>query len=136
MALRGGDLLNYANFVLYDSLTNKPVAKLSQNMQNTLAEWKEKGYEVLVAKMPVEAIPRAKQIGKADGFIKIVIDKKSNKILGASMICENSSEIIHLIQLAVDLEVEYTYLRDRVYAHPTMTEALNDILSPNMIKEV
>lgn len=51
------------------------------------------------------------------------------------MICENSSEIIHLIQLAVDLEVEYTYLRDRVYAHPTMTEALNDILSPNMIKK-
>ena len=46
MALRGGDLLNYANFVLYDSLTNKPVAKLSQNMQNTLAEWKEKGNEV------------------------------------------------------------------------------------------
>ena len=46
MALRGGDLLNYANFVLDDSLTNKPVAKLSQNMQNTLAEWKEKGYEV------------------------------------------------------------------------------------------
>ena len=46
MALRGGDLLNYDNFVLYDSLINKPVAKLSQNMQNTLAEWKEKGYEV------------------------------------------------------------------------------------------
>ena len=46
LALRGGDLLNYDNFVLYDSLTNKPVAKLSQNMQNTLAEWKEKGYEV------------------------------------------------------------------------------------------
>lgn len=97
---------------------------------------KEKGYDVLVAKMPVDAIPRAKQIGKTDGFIKIVIDKNSNKILGASMICEDSSEIIHLIQLAVDLEVEYTYLRDRVYAHPTMTEALNDVLSPNMIKEV
>lgn len=97
---------------------------------------KEKGYDVLVAKMPVDAIPRAKQIGKTDGFIKIVIDKNSNKILGSSMICEDSSEIIHLIQLAVDLEVEYTYLRDRVYAHPTMTEALNDVLSPNMIKEV
>lgn len=97
---------------------------------------KEKGYDVLVAKMPVEAIPRAKQIGKTDGFIKIIIDKNSNKILGASMICDDSSEIIHLIQLAIDLEVEYTYLRDRVYAHPTITEALNDVLSPNMIKEV
>lgn len=97
---------------------------------------KEKGYNILVAKMAVESIPRAKQIGKTDGFIKIIIDKESEKILGATMICEESSELIHLIQLAIDMEVKYTYLRDRIYAHPTMTEALNDILSPSMIKEV
>lgn len=97
---------------------------------------KEKGYNILVAKMLTEAIPRAKQIGKTDGFIKIIIDKESEKILGASMICEESSEIIHLIQLAIDMGLKYTYLRDRIYAHPTMTEALNDILSPAMIKEV
>ena len=99
-------------------------------------EAKSKGYNILVAKMATEAIPRAKQIGKTDGFIKIVIDKDSEKILGATMICEDSSEIIHLIQLAIDMGVKYTYLRDRVYAHPTMTEALNEILSPGMIKEV
>ena len=99
-------------------------------------EAKEKGYNVLVAKMATEAIPRAKQIGKTDGFIKIIIDKDSEKVLGATMIVEESSEIIHTIQLAVDLDVKYTYLRDRIYAHPTMTEALNDILSPAMIKEV
>ena len=66
----------------------------------------------------------------------VVIDKDSEKILGATMICEDSNEIIHLIQLAIDMEVKYTYLRDRVYAHPTMTEALNDVLSPAMIKEI
>lgn len=99
-------------------------------------EAKSKGYNILVAKMATEAIPRAKQIGKTDGFIKIVIDKDSEKILGATMICEDSSEMIHLIQLAIDMGVKYTYLRDRVYAHPTMTEALNEILSPGMIKEV
>ncbi len=99
-------------------------------------EAKSKGYNLLVAKMATEAIPRAKQIGKTDGFIKIVIDKDSEKILGATMICEDSSEMIHLIQLAIDMGVKYTYLRDRVYAHPTMTEALNEILSPGMIKEV
>lgn len=97
---------------------------------------KEKGYDVLVAKMAVEFIPRAKQIGKTDGFIKIVIDKQSENILGATMICEESSELIHLIQLAIDMKIKYTYLRDRIYAHPTMTEALNDILSPAMIREV
>lgn len=99
-------------------------------------EAKSKGYNLLVAKMATEAIPRAKQIGKTDGFIKIVIDKDSEKILGATMICEDSSEMIHLIQLAIDMGVKYTYLRDRIYAHPTMTEALNEILSPGMIKEV
>lgn len=46
LALRGGDSLNYNGFVLYDALTNKPVAKLSSKMQNTLSEWKERGYEV------------------------------------------------------------------------------------------
>ncbi|MBO3444600.1 FAD-dependent oxidoreductase [Clostridium sp. CCUG 7971] len=99
-------------------------------------EAKEKGYNVLVAKMATEAIPRAKQIGKTEGFIKIVIDKDSEKVLGATMIAHESSEMIHLIQLAIDLDVKYTYLRDRIYAHPTMTESLNDILSSAMIKEV
>ncbi|MGL5755883.1 MAG: dihydrolipoyl dehydrogenase family protein [Paraclostridium sp.] len=99
-------------------------------------EAKEKGYNILVAKMKTQDIPRAKQIGKTDGFIKIVIDKDSEKILGATMICEESSELIHLIQLAIDMKVKYTYLRDRIYAHPTMTEALNDVLSPSMIKEI
>lgn len=101
-----------------------------------IKEAKAKGYDILVAKMPTETIPRAKQLGKTDGFIKIIIDKKSEKILGATMICEESSEIIHLIQLAMDLGVKYTYLRDRIYAHPTMTEALNEVLSPAMIKEI
>lgn len=101
-----------------------------------IKEAKANGHNILVAKMATEAIPRAKQIGKIDGFIKIVIDKDSDKILGATMICEDSSEMIHLIQLAIDMGVKYTYLRDRIYAHPTMTEALNDILSPAMIKEV
>ena len=101
-----------------------------------IKEAKANGYNIVVAKMATEAIPRAKQIGKTDGFIKIVIDKDSEKILGATMICEDSNEIIHLIQLAIDMEVKYTYLRDRIYAHPTMTEALNDVLSPAMIKEI
>ena len=52
------------------------------------------------------------------------------------IICEESSEMIHLIQLVIDMGLKYTYLRDRIYAHPTMTEALNETLSPSMIKEV
>ena len=46
LTLRGGDVLKYKDSILYDTLTHKPVAKLSQNMQKTLSEWKERGYEV------------------------------------------------------------------------------------------
>ncbi|MGV3026856.1 dihydrolipoyl dehydrogenase family protein [Clostridium thermobutyricum] len=100
-----------------------------------LKEAKEKGHNVLVAKMETKFIPRAKQIGKTDGFIKIIIDKDSKKILGATMICEESSELIHLISIAMDMEVEYTYLRDKIYAHPTMAESLNEVLGAQNIRE-
>ena len=46
LALRGGDSLTYSDFFLYSSLTNKPVAKLSLKMQDTLSEWGKRGYKV------------------------------------------------------------------------------------------
>lgn len=46
LALRGGDSLIYSNFLLYSSLTDKPVAKLSSKMQGILSEWEERGYKV------------------------------------------------------------------------------------------
>ena len=45
LSLKGGDPLNYQDFILYD-IGHKPVAKLSANMQQTLLYWKGKGYEV------------------------------------------------------------------------------------------
>ena len=46
LALRSGDPLSYDNYMLYDPMNKKAVAKLSQNMQTVLAEWDEKGYKV------------------------------------------------------------------------------------------
>lgn len=46
LSLKGGDPLIYNNFVLYHSLTHKPVVKLSINMQTTLSKWEERGYKI------------------------------------------------------------------------------------------
>ena len=46
LALQGGDSLTYSNFLLYNSLTGRPVAKLSSRMQGTLSEWEQRGYKV------------------------------------------------------------------------------------------
>lgn len=46
LKLKGGDMLHYNDCMLYEPTTNKPVAKLSKNMQNKLKEWMDKGYSV------------------------------------------------------------------------------------------
>lgn len=46
LALRSGDPLNYKDHVLYETSANKPVAKLSQNMQTVLSKWEMRGYKV------------------------------------------------------------------------------------------
>lgn len=50
------------------------------------------------------------------------------KILGAMLFCEASHEMINLLKLAMDVEADYTILRDFIYTHPTMSEALNELL--------
>ncbi|GAB6170375.1 FAD-dependent oxidoreductase [Clostridium carnis] len=101
-----------------------------------VAKAKKEGYNIIVAKMPVAAIPRAKQIGATDGFIKVIIDKETDKIIGASILSEGSSELINLIKVAMDMGADYRYLRDNIYTHPTMTEALNELFTPAFMKEV
>lgn len=46
LSLRSGNYLKYDNTTFYNTATNNPVAKLSKNMQATISEWKEKGYDV------------------------------------------------------------------------------------------
>ena len=87
------------------------------------------GYKVKIAKMPAAAVPKAQVLKAADGLLKAVIDSETGKILGAMLLCEESYETINLIKLAMDLDADYTVLRDRIYTHPTMTEALNDLFA-------
>lgn len=68
LKLKGGDMLHYNDFMLYEPTTNKPVAKLSKGMQNKLTEWMNKGYSVksasvrfIVAWKPKDAPKKEKE---------------------------------------------------------------------------
>ncbi|MGB4589899.1 MAG: FAD-dependent oxidoreductase [Clostridiaceae bacterium] len=92
-------------------------------------EAKEQGYDTKIAFMQTAAIPKAQVINQTKGVLKAVIDAKTNKILGAMLFCAESYEVINVIKLAMDAGLPYTFLRDQVYTHPTMTESLNDLFS-------
>lgn len=88
----------------------------------------KQGYNIKVSKMPASAIPKAQVIRKTQGYLKAIVDKDTNKILGVFMLCEDSHEIINIVKVAMDLNADYTVLRDTIYTHPTMSEVLNSLL--------
>ena len=95
----------------------------------TEKEAREKGYDVLTAKLAAAAVPKAQVLLQPQGLLKAVIDKKTGLILGAHLFCVESHEMINLLKLAIDSSIPYTVLRDNIYTHPTMSEALNDLFS-------
>ncbi len=88
---------------------------------------KEAGIEVKVSKLPAMAIPKAKILGNQVGFYKVLVDASTNQIVGATLFAEEAHEVINIIATAMNANLPYTVLRDQIYTHPTMAEALNDV---------
>lgn len=91
-------------------------------------EAKNSKIEYKLFKLAATSIPKAKVIGNTRGMYKILVDPDTEEILGATIYGEESYEVINLIALAMKAKLPYTMLRDQIYTHPTMTEALNDVL--------
>lgn len=89
----------------------------------------QRGYEIMVGKLPAAAIPRAQIMRQTDGLLKAIVDARTNKILGVTLYCADSHEMIHTVQMAMRAEMDYRLLRDNVFAHPTMSEAFNDLFA-------
>lgn len=109
--------------VPYSVFLDPPFSRVGLTEQ----EARDKGYNVKIARLAAAAIPKANVLQKPTGLLKAVLDADTGLILGAHLFCEESYETINLIKLSMDAKVPYTVLRDGIYTHPTMTEALNDL---------
>lgn len=110
--------------VPYSVFTTPALSRVGLNE----VEAKNKGIEYKLFKLAATSIPKAKVIGNTRGMYKILVDPDTEEILGATIYGEESYEVINLIALAMKAKLPYTMLRDQIYTHPTMTEALNDVL--------
>lgn len=112
------------NLVPYSVFITPALSRVGLNE----VEAKNKGIEYKLFKLAATSIPKAKVIGNTRGMYKILVDPDTEEILGATIYGEESYEIINLIALAMKAKLPYTMLRDQIYTHPTMSEALNDVL--------
>lgn len=115
--------LNDRNVVPYTMFISTPFSRVGMTEKEAI----EKGFNVKVGKLEAMAIPKGKIVGNSEGLLKVVVDANNDKILGATLLCNNSHEIINIIALAIKAEQPYQIIRDMIFTHPTMAEALNDL---------
>ena len=87
----------------------------------------QQGYRIKVAILPAAASTRAQILRQTDGVLKAIVDADTNQILGCTLLCVNSSELINLVQLAMQAGLSYEVLRDTIYTHPSSSEIFNDL---------
>lgn len=88
-----------------------------------------KGLNIKVNKLPVAAIPRLRTLGNTVGLFKVVVDVDTNQIVGCTLFGPESGEVINSVAMAMKTDQPYTFLRDFVFTHPSMSEALNDLMN-------
>jgi pyruvate/2-oxoglutarate dehydrogenase complex dihydrolipoamide dehydrogenase (E3) component len=92
------------------------------------AEAKKSGRRLLIGRRPMTRVNRAVEKGETAGFMKIIVDAESRKILGASILGTGGDEAIHGILDMMSAGVAYDVLRWAVPIHPTVSELIPTVL--------
>jgi pyruvate/2-oxoglutarate dehydrogenase complex dihydrolipoamide dehydrogenase (E3) component len=82
---------------------------------------------IRVAKLPMNRVARVLEVDETRGFMKAIVDADTNLILGAAILGIEGGEIMSAIEIAMMGKLPYTALRDGTFAHPTLTESLNNL---------
>src|SRR3982075_1688226 len=93
------------------------------------AEAERRGIAIRVARLPMSSVLRARTIGETRGFMKALIDARSDRIVGFTMLGSGAGEVIAAVQSAMLAGLAYTGLRDAILTHPTMAEGLGVLLA-------
>jgi pyruvate/2-oxoglutarate dehydrogenase complex dihydrolipoamide dehydrogenase (E3) component len=97
----------------------------------TEAEVRKSGRKALIGKRPMTQVGRAREKGETDGFMKILVDAETKKILGASLLGIECDEVIHSILDVMYANAPYTVIQRAMHIHPTVSE-----LIPTMLGEL
>lgn len=93
----------------------------------TEAEARAKGLNIKVACMPMSRVARAIETGDERGLMKAVVDADTKQILGAAILGEEGGEVMSVLQMAMLGNIDYSAIRNMMFAHPLYAESLNNL---------
>jgi pyruvate/2-oxoglutarate dehydrogenase complex dihydrolipoamide dehydrogenase (E3) component len=123
--LAGGSRSTRGRVIPFCLFTDPPLARVGV----TEREAQERSIAVRVAKLPMSAVLRTHTTGETAGFMKVLVEGSSDRVLGFTMIGTEAGEVVAAVQTAMLGGLPYTVLRDAILAHPTMAEGLNGLFA-------
>ena len=123
--LEGGDASTSGRLVPYTVFIDPQLGRIGLTENEARAQ----GRNIRVAKLPMDypGPTRARELGETRGLLKVVVDADTDQILGAAILSVEGGEVTTVLQVAMMGRLPYTAIRDAIFAHPTLTESLNDL---------
>jgi len=123
--LAGGNRTTRDRLVPFCLFTDPQLARVGLSE----TEAKQQGVAVRIARLPMSAVLRTQTTGETRGFMKALIDGRTDRILGFTMFGPEAGEVMAVVQTAMLAGMPYTGLREAILAHPTMVEGLGPLFS-------
>jgi pyruvate/2-oxoglutarate dehydrogenase complex dihydrolipoamide dehydrogenase (E3) component len=124
-SLTGGDRTTTGRQVPFCLFTDPELARVGLSER----EARERGVGYRLARIPMEAVLRARTLSETRGFLKALIEEDGDRILGFTAFGSEAGEVMAVVQVAMLAGLPYTALRDAVLTHPTMAEGLAALFS-------
>lgn len=109
--------------VPYAAFIDPPLAHIGLTEEEAL----KRGYSFKVSRLPATSVVRSRTLKQTDGMLKAIVNDHSGKIMGCTLFCAEAPEIINIVAMAMKTGQHYTFLRDFIFTHPSMSEGLNEL---------
>jgi pyruvate/2-oxoglutarate dehydrogenase complex dihydrolipoamide dehydrogenase (E3) component len=108
----------------YALFIDPPLARIGMSA----AEVRASGRPALVGFMPMTRVGRARERGETEGFMKVLVDAQTERILGATLLCIEGDEIAHSLLDVMYSGASYRVIQRAVHIHPTVSELIPTLL--------
>lgn len=123
--INGGHRVTTGRLVPFCMFTDPELARVGLSE----SEAKAQGIPYRLTKMPMNAVLRTRTLSETRGFMKALIDTKSDRILGFTVLGVGAGEIMGAVQIAMIGSMPYTALQTGIFTHPTLLEGLVQLFS-------
>jgi pyruvate/2-oxoglutarate dehydrogenase complex dihydrolipoamide dehydrogenase (E3) component len=121
--LAGGTRSTRDRLVPYCMFTDPQLAHVGLSERDAQRE----GITTRVAKLPMSSVLRTEATDETQGFMKAIVGRDDDRILGFTMIGAEAGEVMAAVQTAILARVPYQTMRDAIFTHPTMAEGLGSL---------